>query len=111
MRRLLPFVVLLAVLLVPVLALSQVTLQAALRTEITDCASGGSASATLVNGQKYLFRVTDSDVFLCFAATCAAAGEKFPVGTVMLLRANGDQTTISCRSSASTGDVIFTSVQ
>ena len=73
--------------------------------------SGGSSSTTLVAGVKYLFRVTDSDVFLCFAATCAAGGEKFPMGTVMLLRASADQTTISCRSSASTGDVIFTSVQ
>lgn len=111
MRRLLPLLALLVVLLVPLLALSQVTLTTGLRSELTDCASGGSSSTTLVAGVKYLFRVTDSDVFLCFAGTCASGGEKFPMGTVMLLRATSDQTTISCRSSASTGDVIFTSVQ
>lgn len=111
MRRLFSLLALVVVLLVPFLALSQVTLTTGLRSELTDCASGGSSSTTLVAGVKYLFRVTDSDVFLCFAATCAAGGEKFPMGTVMLLRASADQTTISCRSSASTGDVIFTSVQ
>lgn len=101
----------LVVALVASVAIAQVTLQPALRTEITDCASGGSGSATLVSGVKYLLRVTDADTFLCFAGTCASGGEKFPVGTLMLLRVNSDQTTISCRSSASTGDVILTSVQ
>lgn len=94
------------------MALSQgLTLQTGLRTELTDCASGGSSSATLTAGVKYLMRVTDADTFVCFAATCASGGEKFPVGTVILIRPNGDQTTISCRSTTSSGDLIFTSVQ
>lgn len=111
MRKALLFLTMLLAVVAPIAALAQVTLQTSLRTELTDCASGGSSSSTLTRDVKYLMRVTDSDVFLCFAATCASGGEKFPVGTLMLLRANGDQTTVSCRSSASTGDVIFTSVQ
>lgn len=102
---------LLLVMLSAAVAVGQVTLQTGTRTEMTDCASGGSASSTLVAGVKYLVRVTDSDVFLCFAGTCASGGERFPSGTVMLMRANADQTTISCRSSASSGDIIFTAVQ
>ena len=46
MRRLLPLLALLVVLLVPLLALSQVTLTTGLRSELTDCASGGSSSTT-----------------------------------------------------------------
>lgn len=101
----------LVVALVASVATAQITLMTGLRTELTDCASGGSGSASLVSGQKYLMRVTDSDAFLCFAATCAGGGEKFPVGTLLLIRVNSEQTTVSCRSSASTGDFIFTSVQ
>lgn len=80
------------------------------RAEFTDCASGGSVAQTLTAGQ-YLMRVTDADTFLCFAAsgsTCASGGEKFPVGTVVLLTLTTGQVSVSCRSSASTGDVIFT---
>lgn len=96
------------------LAATGVTLNTGVRTELTDCASGGSSSTTLKPNVSYLFRVTDSDTFLCFAATCAAGGEKFPVGTVMLLATpnnGGSDVTISCRSSASTGDLIFTLAQ
>lgn len=81
------------------------------RFEFTDCASGGSAAQTLTTPRQYLLRVTDADVFLCFAesgSTCATGGEKFPSGTVILLNVTSDKASVSCRSSASTGDVIFT---
>lgn len=115
MRKAALLTILLAV-TAPVVALAAtgVALNTGLRTEMTDCASGGSASSTLKPNVTYLFRVTDSDTFLCFAATCAAGGEKFPVGTVMLLATTnngGSDVTISCRSSASTGDLIFTQAQ
>lgn len=100
----------------PVVALAAtgVTLNTGARAELTDCASGGSSSTTLLSNVTYLFRVTDSDTFLCFAATCASGGEKFPVGTLMLLATpnnGGSNVTISCRSAASTGDLIFTLAQ
>lgn len=76
------------------------------RFEFTDCSSGGSASQSVFRGT-YLFRVTTEDVFICYAATCATLGEKFPSGTVMLISFNAT-TTVSCRSAASTGDAIFT---
>lgn len=115
MRKAALLTILLAV-TAPVVALAAtgVALNTGLRTEMTDCASGGSASSTLKPNVTYLFRVTDSDTFLCFAATCAAGGEKFPVGTVMLLATTnngGSDVTISCRSAASTGDLIFTLAQ
>ncbi len=91
-----------------------IVLNTGVRTELTDCASGGSSSATLKPNVSYLFRVTDSDTTLCFSPTCAVGGEKFPVGTVMLLGTpnnGGADITISCRSSASTGDLIFTQAQ
>ncbi len=100
----------------PVVALAAtgVALNTGVRTELTDCASGGSASATLKPNVTYLFRVLGSDTFLCYAATCATGGEGFPMGTVMLLATpanGGSDITISCRSSASTGDLIFTLAQ
>jgi hypothetical protein len=91
--------------------LSAQTLDTAVRSEVTDCASGGSAAGTLTAGETYLMRVTDADTFVCFAAsasTCAANGEKFPQGTIIRMTANGNQVSWSCRSSGSNGDVIFT---
>ncbi len=87
-----------------------VLLDTATRFEFTDCAAGGSAAQTLTTGT-YLFRVTDADTNVCFAetgSTCAASGEKFPLGTVMCLVITGNKKSVSCRSSASTGDAIFT---
>jgi hypothetical protein len=105
----------LALLLFPMLALAAgLALDTNVRTEFTDCASGGSSAGVLVRDTQYLMRVTDADVFVCFAAsgsTCAAGGEKFPAGTVVLVTITGNQVSASCRSSASTGDVIFTRVQ
>ena len=91
-----------------------IPLNPAVRTELTDCASGGSAASTLVSNTTYLLRITDADTFLCFAAsgsTCAAGGEKFPMGTVILFTPNGNSISVSCRSSSSTGDAIFTAAQ
>jgi hypothetical protein len=91
-------------------AATGINLSTATRAEFTDCAAGGSGAQTLVAGT-YLLRVTDVDTFVCFAAsgsTCAANGEKFPAGTVMVLAITGDKLSISCRSAAATGDVILT---
>lgn len=90
------------------------SLSTGVRTEFTDCASGGSSAQVLVRDTNYLLRVTDADVWICMAAsgsTCATGGERFPAGTVILLNITGDQVSASCRSSASTGDAIFTKVQ
>lgn len=79
--------------------------------EFTDCDSGGSAAQTLTRGNRYLMRVFDADVWVCFAAsgsTCASGGERFGPGFAMKFEVNGDLKSVSCRSSASTGDVIFT---
>jgi hypothetical protein len=108
------YLVLMGTLLVAGLALAAtgLHLNPAKRFEFTDCASGGSAAQT-VTGGVYLFRVTDADVFLCFAdsaSTCATGGEKFPSGTVVSLSIGGGGQSVSCRSSASTGDVILTNV-
>lgn len=74
----------------------------------TDCASGGSASQNVTGGTVYLVTVTDSDVFLCYAGTCAAGGMKLPSGSAYTLTVPGvttQTTTMSCRSAASTGDI------
>ena len=111
MRRLALLAV--ALLAVAALGFSSIPLDTNVRFEFTDCASGGSVAQT-VTGGSYLFRVTDADVFVCFAesaSTCATGGEKFPSGTVMLLTVPGVSKSMSCRSSASTGDAIFTRAQ
>lgn len=87
-----------------------IALDTSRRFEFTDCSSSGSAAQTVTGGQ-YLLRVTDADTFLCIAesgATCASGGEKFPVGTVVLLTVPGASKSVACRSSSSTGDAIFT---
>lgn len=109
MRKTLAFVTALALCLLappPVEAATGITIQPNVRYEFTDCAAGGSAAQTVTAGT-YVFRVTDSDVFVCYAATCAAGGEKWPLGTVILINVNADQS-VSCRSAGSTGDAIFT---
>ena len=77
------------------------------RFEFTDCAAGGSAAQTLTENQ-YLFRVTDTDVWVCWAATCASGGERFPAGFAAVISVGRGGSQLSCRSSASTGDAIFT---
>lgn len=111
-----PLLLLAALFLValPVVALAGgVPLHTGVRFEFTDCASGGSAAQTVTAGT-YLLRVTDSDAFICFAAsgaTCASGGEKFPMGTVMLLEVKAGLPSLACRSSGSSGDVILTLAQ
>lgn len=90
-----------------------VLLDTSTRFEFTDCAAGGSAAQTLTVGT-YLFRVTDADTTICPVAsgsTCAAGGEKFPLGTVMCIAITSDKKSVSCRSTGSTGDAIFTAAQ
>ena len=88
-----------------------IALDTSTRFEFTDCAAGGSAAQTVTGGYTYLLRVTDSDVSLCIAesgATCAAGGEKFPMGTVLLLTVPGASKSMACRSAGSAGDVALT---
>lgn len=107
MRRL----ALVGILLLAVAAMAGgIALDTSRRVEFTDCSSSGSTAQTVTGGQ-YLLRVTDADTFLCIAdsgATCATGGEKFPVGTVVLLTVPGTSKSVACRSSSSTGDAIFT---
>lgn len=84
-----------------------ITLMPGTRYEFTDCASGGSASQTLLGGT-YLTRMLTEDIWVCFAATCASGGDKFGAGTVLMLSIPVAGATVSCRSAASTGDLIFT---
>lgn len=90
-------------------AVAQVSLNTGSRIEFTDCASGGSSSTSTTARTNYLLRVTDKDTFICYAATCATGGEKFPLGTILFVRFEA-VTALSCRSSDSTGDVILTKV-
>lgn len=101
---------LLVALLVPLsAALAGLTLNPSLRTEFSNCAAAGSASSTVTANVQYMARVSsDSDVSLCYAGTCAAGGELFPAGSMFTINFRSDQTTLSCRSAASTGDIIFT---
>lgn len=90
-------------------AAAQISLNTASRLETADCASGGSSIGTTLAKSKYLLRVTDKDTFICWAASCAAGGEKFPNGTLILLYFETAQA-LSCRSSDSTGDAALTKV-
>jgi predicted metal-binding membrane protein len=103
MRKLAP---LLLVLVASAAVADGVELIVATRFDYPNCSASGSASQT-VTGGTYLMRVTDEDVSICYAATCAADGEKFPAGTVMLITFNGNQA-VTCRSANATGDVTFT---
>lgn len=101
--------VLLAVSLVAVAVMAQgIPLKPATEFNFTDCASGGSAAQTLTANKSFLMRVTDADLWVCYAATCATGGMKFPQGTVILVKVGATAQSTSCRSSASTGDVLFT---
>lgn len=93
------------------LSVSGIPLDTDKRVEFINCSASGSAAQTFTTEGTYLFRVTDTDVFLCFAAssaTCAEGGEKFPAGTVMLLTIPRDKKSVACRSASATGDAIFT---
>lgn len=102
MRRLL--VILLLV--VATAALAGIALDTSTQFEINNCPAGGSSSVA-VNEGDYLFRVTDADVYLCYAATCVTGGAKFCSGTIFELAIPRGGATLSCRS-AGTGDVVLT---
>lgn len=111
MRKLLHVGLALFVLLANATFAAGLPINTAIRFEFTDCSSGGSVAQTLTAGD-YWYRVTDADTFICLAnsaSTCASGGEKWPVGTVVLITIGPDQRSVSCRSSTSTGDAIFTS--
>ena len=82
-------------------------LDPAVRFEFTNCEAGGSAAQTVTEGT-YLFRVTTEDVWICYASTCAAGGEKFGAGMAMVLSIGRSGQAVSCRSAGATGDAIFT---
>jgi len=76
----------------------------------TDCAAAGSSAQTVPAGD-YVLTVTGSDVTLCWAAsssTCGSGGITYPLGTVILITAPRGLLSLSCRSSASTGDAQLT---
>lgn len=79
------------------------------RVEFTNCAATGSSSQTITGGLSYLFRVSDEDVWVCWAATCGTGGERMGQGFAMVLLF-ADDTVLSCRSTGGTGDAIFTQV-
>ena len=93
--------------LVSTVALAGISLDTGRRFEFTDCAAGGSAAQTLTLGD-YFTRVTTEDVWICYAATCAAGGEKLGAGVAFMLSIPRGGQAISCRSAGATGDVIFT---
>lgn len=75
----------------------------------TNCAAGGSSSSA-TKALTYLVRTFDEDVFICYAATCAAGGERFTKDTILLLRFE-NATTLSCRSAGATGDIVMTAAR
>lgn len=81
-----------------------ITLDASKQFDFTDCASGGSASQLVTEGT-YLTRIITEDIWICYAATCAAGGMKFQGGTAFMLSIGRSGQTISCRSAGSTGDI------
>lgn len=101
------YVLLLVTLLAAAAFAGGIALDTSRRFEFTDCASGGSGAQTLTENQ-YLFRVTDADVWVCWAATCASGGERFPVGFAAVISVGRGGSQLSCRSTASNGDAIFT---
>lgn len=98
---------LLLVLVVATAALAGIALDPSQRFEINNCAAGGSSSVAPIEGQ-YLFRVVTTDTWVCLAATCASGGELFTAGTVFLWQVPRGGLTVSCRSTGSTGNVIWT---
>lgn len=106
--------------LLPILLLAGAALAGGLvidtsqRLELTNCSSGGHDGGQLAEGQ-YLVRVTDADTNVCIQSgldagylSCSSGGEKFPSGTIILQSIPRGGATVTCRSSTSTGDVIYT---
>lgn len=109
--------------LLPALALGGIALKTTPRYEFTNCAAAGSVAQTVTGGE-YLLRVTDADSRVCITETAnpdagtscgfydgGTPGEMFPSGTVMKLQVPGASKSVSCSSSAATGDVYLTGAQ
>jgi hypothetical protein len=75
-----------------------------------NCPVGGSTAQTVPSG-RYLLRIFDSDVWVCWASTCVAGGERFVAGSMVLISVGSQGQAFSCRSAASTGDLVLTGVQ
>ena len=87
-----------------------INLDTAKSYDFTDCSASGSAAQTLTVGV-YLLTVSDSNTFLCLAATgstCVTGGRKLPQGLGMMISIGADQVSVSCRSVSATGDLSFT---
>lgn len=82
------------------------TLNPNVTLDFANCSSSGSSAQEIKFGE-YVMTVTDEDVYLCWAATCASGGRRFPVGTIFKQTFQANQN-LSCRSAYSTGDVQFT---
>lgn len=98
-------------LLVAGAAVAQVALYPGFGKDFDNCEVGGSAAQTVSPGFNYVMRVFTEDTWICFAAsgsTCASGGERFTPGFAMRIHITSDMKSVSCRSAASTGDVIFT---
>lgn len=107
MRKLWP----LALLVAGVAIAGPVTIYPANRQEITNCSSSGSSAVTLTADRSYLMRVAGEDTYVCFASsgsTCATGGELFGAPLAMLIYITTDLKSVSCRSGAGGGDVVFT---
>lgn len=70
----------------------------------SNCASGGTSIGTSEEYTRYWVRTFDEDVWLCYAATCAAGGVRLAPGSSVLLLFRSAQA-LSCRSTSSTGDI------
>lgn len=90
---------------------SYLTLYPATAFTFTNCnADGTTTAAQTVTQGTWAVIVTDADVWVCYAATCAANGTRIPAGSFFVLGiAAAAGQVISCRSSASNGDISFTS--
>jgi predicted RNA-binding Zn-ribbon protein involved in translation (DUF1610 family) len=77
-----------------------------------NCSSSGSAAQTVTAGD-YLLTVDTEKTWLCetaSASTCASNGVSLPAPTVMVFTVPNGGRSISCRSSASTGNLQLTQV-
>lgn len=90
---------------------SYLTLYPASAFTFTNCnADGTTTAAQTVPQGTWAVIVTDADVWICYASTCAANGTRIPAGAFFVLGiAAAAGQVISCRSSASNGDISFTS--
>lgn len=79
----------------------------------TDCSSGGSTAQALTTGPNLMRANTTEPVWVCLssdAGACAAGGDFYPPGFAGIINLGSNQSTASCRSAASTGDIVFTPV-